>query len=220
MAIGMVGAGVLVLLAAIVLLRANGLGPWAPSLSGAIIDPPMPAADFTLHDQSDQPVRLSSFRGKVVVLTFLYTHCPDACPLITEKLHQAYGQLGPDVSRMAILAVTVDPERDTVPQVRAYSAQKDMLDKWHFLVGPARDVQPIWGAYGVVAAQPDQASGQGSTVVPAASPATTPATGGNSLVDHSAPIFLIDRSGQARVILDINFEPAELVQDVRVLLRE
>jgi len=217
----MIVAGVLVIVGALLALKIVSFGPATPSLAGAILNPPMPAADFTLHDQFDQPVSLSSFRGKVVVLTFLYTNCPDACPLITQKLHQAYGMLGPDTSRTAILAVTVDPARDTVQQVRAYSVEKDMLQKWHFLVGPMAQVEPVWNAYGASSARDELTSDQAkATAVAAGLPAPTPVPAGGYIVDHSAPVFVIDPSGQARAILDIDFTPADLVKDVQVLLKQ
>lgn len=211
---------VALIVGALFALRIVRLGPSAGDLAGGVIDPPMPAPDFTLHDQFDQPVRLSSFRGKVVVLTFLYTNCPDACPLITEKLHQAYGLLGSDTSRVQFLAVTVDPERDTVQQVRTYSAEKDMLNKWHFLVGPMDQVKPVWDAYGAGAAREDLIDDQAKATAVAAGLVTpTPVPENGYVVDHSAPIFVIDPTGQARAILDINFAPQDLVQDVRALLR-
>lgn len=216
--LALVGTGLLIVIVALLLMRLIGLGPWARTLSGVIISPPLPAPDFTLHDQFDQPIRLSSYRGKVVVLTFLYTNCPDACPLITEKLHQAYGMLGPDASRTAILAVTVDPDRDTIQQVRAFSIQKDMLNKWHFLIGSPSEVQPVWAAYGAAATRADRAADQAKTTPLPSGASGSSATTSAYLVEHSAPIFLIDPAGQERVILDIGFAPSELVQDIRALL--
>jgi protein SCO1/2 len=213
----MVGVGIVLLAAALVSLGVIHLGPRSSNLVGAIVNPPFPAPDFQLQDQFDQPVALNSFRGKAVVLTFLYTNCPDACPLITEKLHQAYDQLGQDASRTAILAVTVDPAHDTVAQVRSYSVQKDMLQKWHYLVGSEATVSPVWAAYGIDAT----AAGPSTSASPAAAGSATPtALSGSSLIDHSAPVFVIDPGGKARVLLDVNFATSDLVQDVRAVLSE
>ncbi len=195
------GVVILVLVGAVVIAwRMIAFG--RPGLVGTVLDPPVPASDFTLSDQFNQPVSLSGQRGKVVVLTFLYTNCPDACPLITQKLHQAYDLLGPDVSGVSILAVTVDPDRDTVARVRQYSVEKDMLGRWHFLVGPRSRVQPVWEAYGVAAVPSAAGAGQASD---------------NSIVDHSALVYLIDPAGRERVILDADFAPADLVADIRAL---
>jgi protein SCO1/2 len=215
----MIGIGLVLLVAGLISLGVIHIGPRATALVGAIVTPPFEAPNFQLQDQFDQPIALNSFRGKAVVLTFLYTNCPDACPLITEKLHQAYGQLGPDASRTAILAVTVDPAHDTIAQVRSYSVQKDMLQKWHFLVGPAATVGPVWAAYGIEAT-PDSQLGSTSATAPAGGSATPVATAASGPIDHTAPIFVIDPSGKARVLLDVNFETSDLVQDVRAVLGE
>jgi protein SCO1/2 len=200
LALGMILIGVGLLIGGLFSLGLLHPGP-AAVLQGAVIDPPYAAPNFQLHDQFDRPVALNDFRGKVVALTFLYTSCSDTCPLITAKLNQAYGRLGADSARLAILAVTVDPAHDTVARVHDYSVAQGMLQNWHFLVGPAAAVTPVWKAYGVAAlAQP-------------AAPAT-----GLVTVEHSTPIYLIDPAGQARVVLDQDFAPSDLVQDVRALL--
>lgn len=200
-AAGLVGIGLVLLVAAFVSLGIIPTPLTAPNLTGAVIDPPSPAPNFRLEDQFGKPVALSDFRGKVVVLTFLYTHCPDACPIITEKLHQARAALGTDADRTAILAVTVDPANDTRAQVRAYSTQKDMLDKWHFLIGAQSVVAPVWQAYGIAAQ---------------VSPTTT---AGPEKIEHSAPVFVIDPQGRMRALLDVDFTVSDLVQDVKALLR-
>ena len=197
-------------------IRIGGHG----QLAGATIEPPFRAPTFTLNDQFEQPVSLASYKGKVVALTFLYTTCPDACPLITAKLHAAYDQLGPDTANFAILAVTVDPVHDTVALVRNFSVQKDMLQKWHFLVGTDAEVRPFLALYGVEAiAEDDAARAAKATAVAFALPSPT-ALPLQGIVDHSSPTFIIDRLGRARAILDVNFAPSDLVQNVRILLAE
>ncbi len=195
-----------------------GRGP--TQLTGAVVDPPFAAPNFELNDQFDRPVSLASFKGKVVALTFLYTQCPDACPLITEKLHQAYGQLGPDASRISIIAITVDPEHDTTAQVRSYSVQKDMLDKWHFLVGPSAKIRPVLAAYGIDAIGLDDQAARTQATAVALNLSTPTALPRKGFVDHSSPTFLIDRTGRARAILDVDFSPTDLIQNVKALLDE
>ena len=217
----LVALGVVVLISTgLVLSGAIRFTPGPAQLAGGTIDPPFPAPNFELNDQFDQPVSLASFKGKVVALTFIYTNCPDACPLITEKLHLAYDQLGPDTAKFAILAVTVDPTHDTVAQVRNYSVQKDMLQKWHFLIGADDAIRPVLAQYGVEAiAQDDEAIAAKSTALALAPPSPTPLSA-KGVVDHSSPTFIIDRLGRARAILDVNFDAADLVQNVRALLAE
>jgi protein SCO1/2 len=215
---GLLVGGLVLVVATLADLGVVHFGARGPDLTGAVIDKPFAAPDFQLQDQFDQPVRLSSERGKVVVLTFLYTNCPDACPIITEKLHQAYGQLGPDASKIAIIAVTVDPAHDTIPQVRTYSLGKDMMDKWHYLVGSESELAPIWKAYGVEAVDLGaQAAAAQASAVADNQPTPTPLPA-SILVDHSSPVYIVDPAGNARAILDVNFAPSDLVQDVHALL--
>jgi protein SCO1/2 len=218
--IGLALAGIALVVVALLALHVVRIGGRAAELTGAIVNPPFAAPDFQLQDQFDRPIRLSDQRGKVVVLTFLYTNCPDACPIITERLHQAYGQLGPDSTKISILAVTVDPAHDTIAQVRTYSTSKDMMDKWHFLVGTPTTLGPVWRAYGIDAVNLDDQAAQARVVAASSSVPTPTALPAAGLVDHSSPLFIIDRSGKARAILDVNFAPADLVQDVRALLTE
>ena len=85
--------------------------------AGGELDPPQPTPDFTLTDQSGQKVSMADQRGKLVLLTFLYTNCPDVCPLITQNLNQALQMLGAKRDDVRVLAVSVDPEGDT-PKAR------------------------------------------------------------------------------------------------------
>lgn len=157
-----------------------------------------PAPDFRLTDQFGKQVSLSQFRGKPVVLTFLFTHCPNVCPLTAEKLHATMLDLGSDAQRVAVLAVTTDPKRDTLASALAFSKVHHMEDYWHFLIGPHDAVAPIWSSYGVYAQT-------GSTY---------------STTTHSLAVYVIDKQGRERVFLNNDFTSAELKADLEVLLHE
>ncbi len=189
----LVAAAVVAAFAAWMLLR-------TPSFVGARLEPPRDALDFELTDQFGQRTRLSAFSSGVVVLTFLYTSCPDVCPLTTAKLHRAHALLGSDALRVTFLAVTVDPERDTVERLHDYSVQYKMLDKWRFLTGSKAELEPLWQYYwvGEVLAQE---SGEGTSVV-----------------EHTAPIHVIAQ-GQVQVVYGESFQASELAHDLRLLLR-
>ncbi|MSQ21703.1 MAG: SCO family protein [Dehalococcoidia bacterium] len=179
------------------------------SFIGTELTPAQVAAPFTLRDQFGQDLELSSLKGKVVVMAFLYTNCPDICPLTTRTLGKAYDALGEDVRETAFVAITVDPERDTVEQVYRYSEQMAMLHKWAFLTGSRQEMEPVWRDYYVAAEKESShdASAQGA------------ATG--YLVGHSAPVYLIDRDGKLRVAFaSLPLVPQPLVNDIRLLLNE
>ncbi|MDZ4338745.1 MAG: SCO family protein [candidate division NC10 bacterium] len=168
-----------------------------PAFRGTALDPPRAVEDFTLHDQFDKPVRLSDFRGRVAVLTFLYTSCPDVCPIIAGKLRSTVESLGEAGRGIAIVVVTVDPERDTVERMRAYSEQHRMLDRWHFVTGGMQALRPVWEYYWVGTVRKDR----------------------KGEVMHQAPVHLIDRQGKIRVVYGSGVEAADLAHDIRLLLK-
>jgi protein SCO1/2 len=108
---------------------------------------PSTAADFMLIDQHGQSVRLASFRDTPVILTFLYTHCTDTCPLYLFNIREALAGLAPaDV--VVVMVVTVDPERDTVERLREVTSSWPA--GWYYLTGPRSEVAQVWKNYGVL----------------------------------------------------------------------
>ncbi|HLZ61007.1 MAG TPA: SCO family protein [Ktedonosporobacter sp.] len=154
------------------------------------------APDFHLTDQFGKAISLSQFKGKPVILTFLYTNCPDACPLTAEKLHTTMLSMGSDTQNVGVLAVSTDPARDTEAAALKFSQAHNMQDYWHYLVGPRETLSPIWTAYNIFA-QPDQQK-----------------------VNHSLGLFLIDKAGNERTFLDNDFTPEQLATNLKVLLKE
>jgi cytochrome oxidase Cu insertion factor (SCO1/SenC/PrrC family) len=105
------------------------------SLIGAVYTPPVPAADFVLTDQHGMPFHMADMAGKVVVFSFIYTHCADTCPYLSMKLKVAHGMLGTDATRTGFVAVTTDPQRDTLQVIASYSKEMGLFDTWHFVTG-------------------------------------------------------------------------------------
>ena len=185
-----------------------GLGQ--PAMAGTDLSG-TPAPGFTLPNASGQQVSLQQFQGKAVALTFIYTSCPDVCPLITQKFGQAYSRLGADASKVQLLAVTVDPETDTGPRIAQYSRAMGLAGKWQFLTGARQQLEPIWKAYYVspVSAQQAQLLVQKG---PAAA-ASDPSFAGI----HTAGAFVIDAQGKERRLLDADFSVDDLVRDLKAL---
>ncbi len=180
----------------------------ADQLVGPLLSDSPPAPDFALQDQNGQRVQLSTLRGQVVALTFLYVNCPDVCPLIASKLGQAQHQLGADNAHVALLAVTVDPEHDTPDAVRRFSAEHQLQGpNWHYLLGSLPELLPVWKSYYV---------GTDAAQVPGA-PASKVSTPTPLLVNHTAIVYLIDPGQRVRVALDANFAVSDFLQDVRAL---
>ena len=157
-----------------------------------------PAPDFTLTDAlSGEPLTLSSLRGSVVALAFLYTHCPDTCPLTAEHIREAQKALGADAARVQFVAVSVDPEGDTPESVRGFTFDHRLGENWHYLLGQRPQLEFVWASYGI-----------GSF------------SNGTIFVSHNDAIYLIDAEGRERVLVHANTAPDDLVNDLRSLVRE
>ena len=168
----------------------------ATKFAGGELDPPKPLPDFTLRDQSGAEVSLAAQRGKVVLVSFLYTHCPDVCPLITQNLVGALQMLGPARDDVRVLAVSVDPKGDTPQSVDAFAKAHHLPPEFHYLTGSPEELMKVWKAYDVAAVARDP-----------------------ELVDHTAYTMLADRSGQGRVIYDSHVKAADVAHDIRLLER-
>ena len=107
-------------LALALLIGLAGCGPSGPSFKNADITGADYGKDFRLSDHTGKIRTLADFRGKVVVMFFGYTQCPDACPTTMLELKQVIEQLGPDGKRVQVLFVTIDPERDTSQLLAQY----------------------------------------------------------------------------------------------------
>jgi protein SCO1/2 len=151
--------------------------------------------DFALKDSLGHLVRLSQFRGKAVLLTFIYTHCPDVCPLIVANLHTALLQLGSAAGKLQIVAVSVDPSGDTAATVNAFLAAHEMTGRMEYLIGSPKQLAPVWRSYGVEV--------QG-----------TPAT---REVGHSAFMYGITGRGTTLALYPPNFQPNWIVHDAPLL---
>ncbi len=166
-----------------------------PKLHGATVLPDSVALDFTLRDVYGNAVQLSAQRGRVVVLTFLYTRCRDVCPLIAENLNSVLRRLGSSRSEVSVIAVSVDPVGDTRQAVRAYIRLHRLLPQFHYLVGTAAELRPVWQAYNVLSIARNLET-----------------------IDHSAPTLLLDRRGRPRAYFPASLRAADVLHDVRALL--
>ena len=159
------------------------------------MEPPKLAREISLRDSLGQRVRLGDYRGEAVLLTFIYDHCPDVCPLIVANLHDALTMLGAKAGEVRIVAVSVDPRGDTPTTVAAFLAAHEMTGRMQYLIGSERELAPVWHTWGVaVNATPDSRE-----------------------VDHSAFIYGIDASGRVRALYPANFKPRTIAHDVPIL---
>ena len=191
--------GVIVL--ATLFLTSKGALPWlggeqASRFHGRDVTSENWAADFSLSDASGQARTLGDFRGKVVLLSFGYTHCPDVCPTTLAKFAQVRHLLGTDAQRVQALFVTVDPARDSAQVLRSYVPKFD----------------PSFIGLRGTTAQTDAAvsSFHASYQINERH--------GEIEVDHTASTYLIDEQGKTRVVTPYDESARALADDVLVLL--
>lgn len=172
-------------------------GPY--TYHGSVINPPAPAADFQLTDQHGQAFQLAGQHGKVVLLFFGYTHCPDVCPVTLAQFKQIKDQLGSQANDVRFVFITIDPDRDTAGVMKDYLAKFDPVI--FGLTGDQAALQEVWGKYGVYVSK--DSSGNFS----------------DALIDHTARIYAIDGQGNWRMTFPIGMETYDIVQDVSHLIR-
>ncbi len=166
---------------------------------GVVIDPPVVAADFSLPDQNGGTFRLSEQRGKIVLIFFGYTHCPDICPITLSEFKRIKAALGKQAEQLVFVFITVDPERDTPQRLREYLLNFDPA--FVGLSGSAEDLEQVYRAYGVYRQKQEVGSA------------------GGYLVDHSTRIYLIDAQGNWRLNYPYGTPPEDIVSDIRLLFK-
>ena len=150
-----------------------------------------------LNDQTGRPRRLEDWRGKVVVLFFGFTHCPDVCPTTLADLSQVMKELGPDAERIQVLFVTVDPERDTPEVLGKYVGAFD--PRFLGLYGDAAATQRAAREFKVFYEKRKTADGYS--------------------VDHSGQTYVIDPQGRLRLFVRPDRLGTDLPDDLRALLK-
>lgn len=195
--------------------------PTREDFRGTVVSGDRQAQDFTLTDQFGASKSLKQdFAGKVVVLTFLYTECPDVCPIVANHLRDVARLMEEDGPDAAVVVVSVDPERDTVDSALAYSERWQMTDRWTYLVGEEIVLKEVWKAYYIDpyvhgpgradTQNAPQVSGSGSGGVSALVEQT-------GRVIHSAPVYIIDAEGFMRSVFTLPLESEDVAHDVRLV---
>ncbi len=170
-------------------------GAIAPLKAGSF-EPPRAAPDFVLAGSDGAPLRLSKLHGKVVLMSFGYTHCPAVCPTTLATLAEARRSLGKDAAAVQVVFVTVDPERDDAATMKQYVAAFD--PSFLGATGRPEALAAVRRSYGVVARKVPLGDSYG--------------------MDHSSSIFLIDRDGRLRAQMPYGRDARDFAHDVRLLL--
>ncbi len=158
-----------------------------------------PAYNFKLKNTEGKEVKLSDFKGKVVLIFFGYTHCPDVCPTAINKLAEVYESLGEDKKKVKVIFITVDPERDKPRIIKEYLAffHKDFIG----LYGSVEEIKKVAKEYMVFFNKTNGESKVGY------------------LVDHTDAIFLVDQKGQLKLIYTHRKQdPKKMLEDIKHIL--
>jgi protein SCO1/2 len=173
---------------------ANPLG-----LKSGVFEPPRMAPDFTVRGSNGKELKLSQFRGKLVLLEFGYTSCVDVCPVSLAMLAQARKQLGAQADQMQVIYVTVDPERDTEERMRNYLGAFDPT--FIGATGTPQQMARVRQEYGITATK-------------------KPIEGSKDyIVGHSSYLYFVDRKGSLRALLPYGRSADDVVHDAKLLLK-
>ncbi len=156
---------------------------------GAVLPRGLRAPDFSLTDQDGRRVRMSDFRGRATVVTFLYTTCEETCPAQAQVIKGAFAELGHDVPAVA---VAVDPPRDTPARARRFLGEQRISKRLRFALGSRGDLKPVWKGFAV---QPQSED-----------------------LEHTGRIVLVDPKGIQRVGYPVDqATPERVAHDLRLL---
>jgi len=170
------------------------------TFQGSLIDPPVPATDFELIDQNGADFRLSDQVGKVVLIFFGYTNCPDLCPITLTDFKRIKAELGDQAEDIRFIFITVDPERDTLERLQNYLPSYDPA--FIGLTGERSKLEATWKSFGVYQARQEVGSAAGY------------------LVDHTSRIYVIDKQGNWRLTYPFEMNRKAIIDDLRHLLKE
>jgi len=176
----------------------NASAARSSQFAGQVLSPLRPAPPIDLKNYLGQRVTLAQYSGEPVLVTFLYTHCPDVCPLIATNLHAMQTRLGPAARKVQIISVSVDPRGDTPKTVGDFLRVHDMTGRMQYLLGSARELGRTWKAW-YVGSEKDASNPE--------------------FVAHSALVYGVSASGKLTTIYPANFKPADIAHDVPLLAK-
>ncbi len=170
----------------------------SPKYAGVRALPSKPAPRLALTDSLGHSVNIDQYRGKAVLVTFIYDHCPDICPLMVGNLHNAQAQLGPEADKLQIIAVSVDPRGDTPRTVAPFLRAHRMTGRMEYLIGSRPQLERAWHDWSILSK-------------------ATPTKRDPDLVEHSALVYGISASGRITTLYQHDFQPEQIVHDVPIL---
>ena len=170
------------------------------SFHGTVINPPLPVTDFALPTANEEVFRLSEQKGKIILLFFGYTSCPDVCPVTLATFKQVYDNLGDDAQKVRFVMITADPDRDTPDKVAAYAARFN--PEFIGLSDNVSVLDPIWKELGVFVEKQESGSAAGY------------------LVSHTASVYVLNQDGSLFMTFPYGTTATDISDDIRQILKE
>jgi protein SCO1/2 len=167
---------------------------------GSVIDPAVPAPEFTLLSSQGDEYRLGSRSGKFILIFFGYTHCPDVCPTTLYEMKQIKAELQEKSDHVEYVFVTVDPDRDTQEQLARYLTSFDQ--SFFGLTGSTQQLEQVWKDYGVYREIQETSNSLGY------------------LVDHTSRLYLINPQGELMMTYLYETNLDEIVSDLKYLIKK
>jgi protein SCO1 len=169
----------------------SGQEPARPAgeFAGSVRPPGAPAPPFRLRDQDGRRVSMADYRGRTVVMAFVYSTCEDTCPGQVQSIRGALDRLGHD---LPVLLVSVDPANDTQARAKRFLLEQHVTGRMRFVLGSERELSPVWKGYGIA---PQRGT-----------------------LDHSAYVVVVDGKGLQRIgFPHSQLTPEDLAHDLRRL---
>lgn len=183
---------ILVLIAGVYFLRPH-------TFHGTVIQSPEPSYDFTLTSV-DGDVSLSDFRGKIVLIYFGYTFCPDICPGTLGNVAQALRNMGTQADDVQLIMVSLDPERDTPEKLAEYMGH--FHPSFIGVTGSKENLDEVAALYGIFY---QKAEGSDAT---------------GYLIDHTATLMVLDREGYLKLVFPFGVTAEEIADDLKYMIRQ
>ena len=164
----------------------------ASAFEGAVMPAGVRAPNFSLRDQRGRRVTMTEYRGRPVIVTFLYSHCHDTCPIQAQQIKGALDNLGHD---LPALAISVDPARDDPKSVKRFNAEQGVSGRIRWVLGRESQLRPLWEGYHTTSQSPQ--------------------------TEHLARLVLVDKRGFQRIgYPSSQVTPERLAHDLRLLEKE
>jgi protein SCO1 len=162
------------------------------AFDGALLPPGVRAPNFSLKDEDGKRVTMKEYRGKPVVVTFMYSHCKDTCPVQAQQIKGALDDIGHD---LPALSISVDPPGDTPQSVHHFNSEQGVAGRIRWVLGREPQLRRLWNGFHVTSQSPDS--------------------------EHMARIMLIDKRGFQRIGYPVQqVTPERLAHDLRLLEKE